>query len=1327
MVGTASATFVNDTAGLVYGIGKSIKDGKFSSLYNNELTTSVNDWSEGLADTYAHYKTIRERNGNWWEPSNLFTGNFLWENIVTNLGFSLGSAAAGFAWGGALEAIGLTGKLMSTGVKMASRADAAIAEAALLPEIERLPSITSKLNGLWNETRGAIGKGLLKSDQAIVATFGTVGEAGMEAMNNGKQFRENMIAEFTRTHGYAPQGQDLDQINNYADTVANWSFASNVALLSATNYIQLPKIYSSSFKSEKEILNNIALQGEKYVSTLPEKGFGKLLYKSKNIGSLFFNTAEAFEEGAQYAIQTGTQNYFNRKYKGQESSALDDGILYGIKEALTTNEGTLNIFTGGFSGALQSSGILGIKNGLPAIGKTGKIGERGFTGYGGEQAVLRDEAITALNQSLIKDKMKEAYSSIKASEIIQAEREAAIRRGDILESKDLEFDYAHNFITTRGKYNAKTAIDAELNSLKQQAATDAGFVLLQQQGYAAATDTKESFLNRLNNIQDHANNTAALYEAVNLKYKGLLNKETGEPIYTQDVLDKMVYAAAKVADYDKRAPKLSEKLLANGVGVADILNDVVNNEVPSEEAIKEALAKIDNLKSTNVDDLKTDLRDIVELGLRRKQFLDEYNQIKNNPQEFKEEAPVEEKEIVPGETIVVTTKDGEEEIPVGEEYFLGKVVEYDAKGNEVYRFPRLTILGENEDGTIQIKTSTGEIKNVSKDVLADYKLGKVSDTLNDKKAKFFLENINTVFQFNFGKGNKVNGRLTYSPKDRVLNFVYKDKRSGKIKSIEVTGDQFKAQEGYKEAMITPVMKLSAAQQETLDSYSEEKDDRLQAKREARLKILNDLYDELSESHDKTTSLINKKQEEVTKIKAELSEIEKQIANAEVDKRAKNSVRFKSTTKKALENAMRLSRTQDQLERELEKLQTEKDEIEFNLAYVSDIASNIDELPTGSEDFIEELNNQVLDLEILQEKTGKQISLVSSLLKETEKALNTAIDFVNDLISKFESKYPNVPRIMGQEYVDFLKANPNFLKLKPNYREDLADIEDLIANVEEGDVVPNENRLKELDEHLSAIQEDLKELQKEIVAKQLVLDRFEEIAERYKQQQAEAKRLQTNESLRKQLLGTLDNSVQNNPEPTKTYEAVSKKSDLDVVGSTVAPSGTDANKPFNKRAQKFGSKLASLPTSDSIRGIVVTANTEDQILPGLTAHLVKGSDADPKTVIAMVMVAENPDGTYYLVNEDGEAIPEGADLLNTAIYQVFPLGEKSRMEKMFRESTPQDVKNSLIEQYNTWRTSQLEQTVLGVPEKIDASFGIPQYVEIATDKSDENGKPIMERD
>jgi hypothetical protein len=495
MVGTAGTTFINGTAGLVYGIAKWNETGKLASFWDNPLTNSLNEFNAKWEDKYAHYKTLRERNGSWWEPENLFTGNFLWDGVVKNLGFSLGAMAGGFAWGGLFKAIGLTGKLMSTGVEMAAKTDAAISESLLLPQASRLGSINTKLQGLWNGVKPVIGQGLMKTDKVIVATFATAGESGIESLSNAKQFRETMIEDFKTAHGYYPEKEDLDKINKYSENVGNWSLGLNAALLSFTNYVQLSKIWASAFKPEKQVLNNVARQSAKYAETLPEKGLAKLAYKTKNVASLFFNPIEAFEEGGQYAITTGTQNYFGKKYRDHVPSVIDDGLLYGVKQALFTDEGTLNIFLGGFSGALQTSGVFGLnKHGLPTMFQTGLIGKRGFTGYGGEDARFRAASVDAFNKSMIKDKLQNAYLNIKAGEIIQEERQLFINQGDFLESRDLEFDYAHTFIDSRLKYNAKEFITEEINSLKQEAATDEGFSKLQQEEYASPTDTKETFL-----------------------------------------------------------------------------------------------------------------------------------------------------------------------------------------------------------------------------------------------------------------------------------------------------------------------------------------------------------------------------------------------------------------------------------------------------------------------------------------------------------------------------------------------------------------------------------------------------------------------------------------------------------------------------------------------------------------------------------------------------------------------------------------------------------------------------------------------------------------
>lgn len=1336
MAGTAGTTFVNGTAGTVYGILESARTQKLSSFYNNDLTNYLNNVNTEMEDTYAHYKTEREIKGDWWEPSNLFTANFLFDNVIKNLGFSIGAVGAGFAWGAALKAIGLTGRLMATGEKWAGAADAAIGEATTLAETERLVAATSKLEGLWGQAKSEIGKGLMKTDRSIVATFGTFGESGMEALSNSQGFRDKMISEFKQKHGYDPDGKDLAQINEYAESVGNWTFGLNTALLTATNYIQLPKIYSSSFKGEKQILNSVVREGEKYVQTLPEKGFGKLLYKAKNVASLGFNSAEAFEEGAQFAVQTGTQHYFNRKYNNQDASALSDGLLYGVKEALTSSEGTLNIFTGGFSGALQSSGVVGIKNNMPTIGQTGKIGERGWTGYGGEQAVLRDEAVSALNNTMIKTKLKEAYSNIIAAESIQKDRTDAIRRGDVLESKDLEFDYAHSFIATRLKYNAKDAIDSEIESLKQEAMSQGGFQKLQQEELVAPTDTQESFLNRLTNLQEHANHAAKLQESIDIKYKGMVDAE-GKPLYSQSVLDKLVYAGSKVMDYNKRIPQVNSNLIKSGIkNTQDIVDDVLKTGDLNSDLYNAAVAEIDALPGITSDEsdaLKRDLEDLGELSLRKKMFLDEYDAMKNSPKDYSE-APAmsvdeegvlrdENGNIVPTETIVIKTKKGDKEIQLNTEYFLGKVVDYSEKGNEVYRSPRLTVLGKNEDGTVRVKDSDGKIHDLKESVLEKYNLGKVDSTLKNKKAKFYMEHWNMVYEFNFGKKyGKQKGRIEYNPETDQMLFKYKNKK-GEIKEIEVTGDQFKLTEankkkGFTEPMIREVGPLTAVQQKAKDEFTAQEDSRLSAKREARLQILNDLFEDLSKRQDSSKKLIEQKQKALASIIKEVADLQKQIEDdAKVDKRFKKGIKFNTATRKALDSAMKLSRMQSQLEEELVSLESDVEEIEYNLNYISDLVSNIDETATNFYDFKNDLENEIIDLEVLREQTAKQINVVNKLIDQVQKAIDFVVDMLSDFITKFESKYPNVPRMMGQDWVDFLQTNPNFLKIKSEYKNDLQDLNDTIAFHEDGDITPNEKRVADLKEHLDIMEEEFKDLSKQIDAKYTILNKFADIARQYEEQEAQHARMQQNEELKNSFIGVMTNAVQNFF-GTAPYEAASKKTNIQVVTSTRPKMN---NAPHQDRANYFGNKFNTFRNKNKIKAVIVNPTTEIGLIDGLTDQFLSDI-TDPvklakakQEAIFLLMVDE--DGRP--VDKEGQTIPEGADVVNNAIYQVFPsaelkgnyLDDKGNWvnTSMFREGIDPEEEKFLREKYAQWRNDQLSQTTIGDPLSFTPSFGIPELV------------------
>ena len=1329
MAGVATTTFINGTAGLVYGIIKSSQDRKISSFYDNDLTNWLNDVNNGMEDTYAHYKTEREINGSWWEPSNLLTANFLFDNIVKNLGFSLGAAASGFAWGGALKAIGLTGKLIGSGAKMATQADIAISEAALLPEVERLSAINSKLNNLWAGAKSNIGKGLMKTDQAVVATFGTFGEAGIEALNNSRDFRQNMIDNFVATHGYAPGQQDLDKINKDAESVGNWSFGLNTALLTATNYIQLPKIYASSFKAEKATANGIKKGAEEYIESLPQKGFGKLLYKSKNIAGLFVNTAEGFEEGAQFAIQTGTQNYFNKKYNNQETSALDDGLLYGVKEALTTNEGTLNIFTGAFSGALQSSGFVGIKNGLPTIGRTGKIGERGLTGYGGTEAVERKEAIDALNKSMIKNKMKDAYSNIKAAEVIQQEREAAIRQGDILESKDLEFDYAHNFITTRLKYNAKTAIDDEIDDLKQQALTDTGFDILQKQGTATDLDTKESFIKRLDNLKQHASSAAKMYEATEIKYKGLVDKETGKRLYTDDVIDQLVYAGSKVLDYDNRIPQLNAPLSAVGINTLDILGSIITDGTPKEEAVAKAVADIKALDTTNEDELITNLKDLIEVSLRRKNFIEEYKEIKNTPQNFKkaEEVETSTSNKTAVETITVNIKDGkgktkEKEIEVGVEYLVGKITELDKKGNEVYRAIRIKVLGKTEDGTkLRIEdVATGTITEVSPEKLEDYQLGKASDAT--KKQIWIANNWNRIFVHRGLKdsnGNYRIGRIQSHPKEGMMYFVYINEK-GKEVRLPVSAEMFvpKAGTTYKRGLIAPREKLVAAEQQTFDQIFGEKEEGVITSEQvaARNEFLSSLY-------EKGIGRITRINEKLEENKTTLDNLSIQLE----EKRKELTTTKKGTLRKSgfgpiNKTISELLELRETLENENNDLSNEKAELEYIVPLIKDMVAELSEFKDDNSAMIAKMNSDIDLLEDLINITGDAISKNEGLLKTIDKLFSDAMDTFNDYIKLIQDENPDLPTIYFDEYRESLEkyygeeGAAQIIMDKRGFTERILKLESAINSFGDELNIPKLNvKADKLAEDIRELNEGIDSLINEQIARRKILEKFEKYVDEKQQLQEEEQKISSNSKVITAALKTADKTTVQTRESNANYEPDSRKPTNIIPRAT---QGIDRGKPHQDRAKKFGANLESFPNRKDVRGVYVTASNEAELVPGLTDQLridergaIDESIAKDQ-IVAMVMV--NTKGE--LLGEDGEVLNEEqlADAKNYAVYQVFPdskfqWGEEYDNASMFRKGTSEDVKKAITKKYTKWKNELLESTIIGEQHQVAASFGIPELV------------------
>ena len=1285
-------TFLQGTVGLVNGLARWGTDGRFASFYDNEFNRQLDEVIKGAEDVLPNYYTDKEKNGKWYSPDYFMTGNFLWDGVVKNMGFAAGAYLTGGAYSAGLKGLAAlpgASRLLSMG----RAAEAVAASEEALVGLDVSSTAYQEIKGL-NDAFLRKYNVLSKGHRAVVAGLSTSGEAGFEAYTNLNDFRNKKIQEYKDDHnGEGPVGADLEKINAAADAVGNASFAANVALLSATNYIQFPKILGSSYTAEKGIMNNVTREigdittdaAGKYIVEAPKN---KVLSTLNKVRPYLFSTSEGFEEGAQYAAQMGTQDYYNKKYNGEPTSFLS-AIGTGLREGFASDEGAKNILIGGLSGAIMMAKGRFVEN--------------------RQQAKNTASATNQFNQYRLSDFTKETVDAVNRGVTLQEEREKLVKQGNITESKDRETDYIINYLTPRIKFGRFDLVRADINDQRTLASTDAGFEQLQNEGIALATDTKEAYLARLANFEETANNVKTMYQSLSLRYGGKVNAD-GTAMYPPSVIDKLIYAGTKIADYDKRIARVSEKLIGSVDNVDEILSDISEGNT---ESYEEALTKIqaDNkLTDDQKEDLIQALDDSALMTIKRGMFVKEYNSIKSSPQNFQEKViddnqKFKEEEIEDGVPVIkVKTKDGERSLEVGIDYFVGKGVDYEKEELDTsIPISKLTIVGENEDGTVKIQTESGEVRDISKKVLENYKLGKVSSLKADKTANFFYNHRNDLYEFNFGKnfGGVKQGRLELQ--DGKLYFVYLNEE-GKVDKKQLFNSHFVAQEGYDKARIT---KVGTVESETVEQQTATKEftspeeiakqkETLAKNRNARLEILSQIEKETTERLEEVNKKLLSKVDELTKIQEDLDAIAKLKEEGVKGQKVKGN--FSKVLSTSVRTLNRYANMKKNVDLEIAKLKAEQEELEMNISYFQDFANNLDDLPENTGEFLKELRDQIGWLTDLGKQTAESLSALEKLSKQITDAIKDTARLLKENLKKFDNEFSDYLI----ESIDNVIEAENPLDLLPALKQNLADytsVNDLTK-----DISINEEKLQDASNQAKEIKAKLDELRNEYKAKKIIVDRFQKIFDEYKKQKAEEDKLYANEAIVNKALATADKGIQAR-EFSTAYEADSKKSNEIIPRATVTK---EEGKPHQVRANKFGANLNSFPNRDDIRAVYVTAQTQNQLLPGVVERML---DNDPTLVnkykdSMIIMVMVNTDG--QLVGVDGQPIAAGTELLDAAIYQAFPEG-KMRDGSLFRETTTQDVRDAIIAQYEAWRKEVLKEKTIGHKHEVEASFGIIDHV------------------
>jgi hypothetical protein len=1403
----AATTIVGGFATLGGAIS-SMFTGRLADIWDNPVMQGIDKWNEKLDQEYLpNYYTDQETNADWYSRDNWMTANFLFDKVIKNSGFAVGAVISGNMASKALGAIGTavgteaaaleasqSFKAFSPLLKNTARAFSVgkNAEAAAVLE-EGISSIadvaarTSRMAEIASQTNtfakiNDVGK------RIGIAVYSQGGEAAFEGLQTSNEFRKQLIEQETRGNfGVALNEEQLKKIDQQTEKVGKASFLANMALLSATEYVQLPKLLGSSYAAQKQAANTLAgvtgdvvIKNGKYVGKeVAKTKFGKLYKNVKGAGKYVFDPKEMGQEIGQYAVQIGTQNYYNKAYKGDDANVLVDGALFGLfgKDEFGKGIGALNSKEG------IEGGIIG--------GLTGGVmqARTNFAMSRASKANTADFLKQLNNAPTYKEAFKYRLNAVNRGVQLQEEQEEAIKQGDELEAKDLNADMMHNYLAPRIKYGRLDMVMDDISDMRKESMSAEGMASLKQLGLANENDTSATFNARLTKFEQTAKNTEQIFKSTNLRYSGeilrgytiatkdgvrnltqeeysKLSKEdkakakaNGAPIlndkgqqqrkYSDEVIDQMIYAASKVADYDLRIPQVSMLPLNKGVDVQSVLNNELTDT--NSNVLAEALIDMELSSEIDAADVKQNLIDVVELSLRRKEYLKEYNDIITNPEKYSVSEPVvtdiegnivdANGNIIPKETITVKVKDGktgqvvEKKIEIGTKYLLGKVVKYDKDGNEVIQDPVLIILADNGDGTYKIKDNKGE-RNVSAQVLEDYQLSKLSDITSDKKKNYVYVNRNNTFSNKLIKdanGNPVVGRLEYNANKDKLTFAYKNEKGQVIRS-EVWNNMFKAQGTFKEAIITKVGEYTAEEQQATDEFVNDVTT-VSQKLQTRNNIILDLYEKSVKRLDEITKKLNTSKERTAKA---IEALENQLAAESLTKAGKPRKNQTPAMKKIINE---LSSLQDTLNRENQQLQSEKEELESNIPFFKNFLDNLELLPESGREMINLLKSDINTLEDLIGITNQAIKDNDSLLKQIEDALMKAVSIFNDYIKRLQQENPGIPL-----FIDNLQANLEkvlgeqraqyFIDNKQGITGQVLELESDINDFSQELKIPSLNKkAEELVKDIADLKEGLDKLISEQIAKREILDAFEQFAEDVKKQKEEAKQMQRNVTLGQELLGTLTGSVQNFF-GTKPYEQEAKKDKLDVVGST-KPFTEDTDKRplpgYAARVNHFGARVSDMDNVDDLRGVIVTAATEDQILSGLTDAFmsedipgntpadIKRKEDIRKEVIFLV-VTENG----QLVDKDGKVIPgKSADetqeaynkrLYNNAIFQVFPSAKlaytKGDVEtgSMFRDTVPDYERESLKEQYKAWRDTQLANKTLDKKgQKFKTSFGNLEFV------------------
>ena len=331
MLGTAGTTFVSSLVGLPYGLFQAANQGRWSALWDNEVTKGLADVDNWLEQNMTNYRSQIQQNSPWYDPNNLFSMNFIADDIIKNAGFTLGAAASMAVGSGAMGLMArsmnfvnnisnagrVTNNVLSAlfsatgegmiearqGVEERNKLEMQKLDDALAPELEALRMEFDEINNEYAANRN---KTLLRGAD------GNIYDPAYETYKLKMQDLETRKDALQQKRKAGRQ-----QIEESGLEMGNMILGANQVLLTAGNLIQFSKGMTKSFDKARHAaelsskMTNPALVGTEILADGTYKVIGK--NAGRTLAALKGIFTEGSEEMNQQWIQSSSGAASNRE------------------------------------------------------------------------------------------------------------------------------------------------------------------------------------------------------------------------------------------------------------------------------------------------------------------------------------------------------------------------------------------------------------------------------------------------------------------------------------------------------------------------------------------------------------------------------------------------------------------------------------------------------------------------------------------------------------------------------------------------------------------------------------------------------------------------------------------------------------------------------------------------------------------------------------------------------------------------------------------------------------------------------------------------------